>query len=157
MTTFALDTSCMVAAVCAWHERHRHALTAVERRLARGERLAVAAHALVETYAVLTRLPPPHRMAPADAWALVHTNFVEGATVVTLSGPAHVALLERLAKARLAGGRTYDALIAACAAQAKVEALLTFNARHFDLPPPGVAVVDPSLTAPGSPRGSSTS
>src|SRR6266508_3274050 len=88
MAAFALDTSCMVAAVCTWHERHLAAVGAIERRLERGGRLAIAAHALVETYAVLTRLPAPHRLAPADAWALVKANFVDSATVVALSGQA---------------------------------------------------------------------
>lgn len=141
--TFALDTSCMVAAVCSWHERHEAAIAAIERRLDRGERLAVAAHALVETYAVLTRLPAPHRLASADAWALVKANFVDHATIVALNGPAHITLLGRLATMGIGGGRSYDAVIAACAGQARVEAILTFNRRHFDPPPRGVAVVEP--------------
>jgi predicted nucleic acid-binding protein len=141
---FALDTSCMVAAVCSWHERHQAAIAAIEERLGRGERLAVAAHALVETYAVLTRLPAPHRLAPADAWALVKANFVDHATIVTLNGHGHVVLLGRLAAMGIGGGRSYDAVIAACAGQAKAEAILTLDRRHFDPPPKGVAVIDPS-------------
>src|SRR5439155_4456381 len=61
------DTSCLVAAVCAWHEHHAAAAREIERRLAAGEPMIVAAPALVESYAVLTRLPPPHRLRPADA------------------------------------------------------------------------------------------
>jgi len=133
----------MVAAVCTWHERHAAAAASIERRLARGERLAIAAHALVETYAVLTRLPAPHRLAPADAWALIKANFVRPATVVTLTGAAHTTLLDGLAETGVSGGRTYDAVIAACARQARVGALLTFNPRHFDPPPDGVTVVEP--------------
>ena len=143
MARFALDTSCMVAAVCTWHERHLSAVAEIERRLARGGRLAVAAHALVEAYAVLTRLPAPNRLGPADAWALVKGNFVDGASVVALSGQAHIALLRGLAGDGISGGRSYDAVIAACARQAKVEALLTFNPRHFEPPPEGVAVIEP--------------
>jgi predicted nucleic acid-binding protein len=143
VATFALDTSCMVAAVCTWHEHHAAAAASIERRFARGERLAIAAHALVETYAVLTRLPAPHRLAPADAWALVKANFVTPAAVVALTGAAHARLLEGLANAGISGGRTYDAVIAACARQARVSTILTFNPRHFDPPPEGVAVVEP--------------
>src|SRR5262245_60243630 len=133
----------MVAAVCTWHERHAAAAAEIEARLRRGERLTAAAHALVEAYAVLTRLPAPHRLAPADAWALVKGNFVDDATIVTLSGRAHVTLLEQLATSGVAGGRSYDALIAACAGRAKVDVLLTFNPRHFEPPPKGVAVIEP--------------
>lgn len=143
MTTFALDSSCMVAAVCTWHEHHRSAAASIERRLARGERLAIAAHALVETYAVLTRLPSPHRLAPTDAWALVNANFARPAKIIALTGAAHASLLEELAGTGISGGRTYDAVIAACARQARVSTLLTFNPRHFDPPPEGVAVVQP--------------
>ena len=134
----------MVAAVCTWHEYHAAAAAGIEQRLGRGERMAIAAHALVETYAVLTRLPAPHRLAPADAWALVKANFVTRADLVSLSGAAHTTLLEALAATGIGGGRTYDAVIAAAARHAKVGALLTFNPRHFDPPPEGVAVVQPS-------------
>lgn len=144
LAAFALDTSCMVAAVCTWHEHHAAALAAIELRLDRGEHLAVAAHALVETYAVLTRLPAPHRLAPDDAWRLVKANFVETASVVALSGPTHITLLSRLAKNGISGGRSYDAVIAMCASQGKVNTLLTFHPRHFDPPPEGVAVITPT-------------
>lgn len=141
---FALDTSCMVAAVCGWHVRHAAATSEIERRLGRGQRMAIAVHAIAETYAVLTRLPPPHRLAPADAWTLVRTNFVEHATLVTLDAPAHVAVLDQLAGAGIGGGRTYDGLIAACAEASHARALLTFNSRHFDPPPRGVTIVEPA-------------
>ncbi len=46
------------------------------------------APALVEAYAVLTRLPSPHRLSPADAWKLVKVNFVENSRIVALSSAA---------------------------------------------------------------------
>lgn len=134
----------MVAAVCTWHEHHDRARDRIERRLDRGDTLAVSAHAVTEAYAVLTRLPAPHRLAPADAWALVKTNFVDPATLVTLNADAYLAVLGRLAAAGIGGGRSYDALIAACASQSRVDTLFTFNPRHFDPAPLGVAVIDPS-------------
>lgn len=134
----------MVAAVCTWHEHHRAAAGDLERRLERGERLAVPAAALVEAYAVLTRLPPPHRLSPHDVWTLVETNFIAPATiVVALTAPTYARLLRRLAKDAIAGGRAYDAVIAECAHQAKADAFLTFNPRHFDPPPEGVSVIEP--------------
>jgi predicted nucleic acid-binding protein len=134
----------MVAAVCGWHVRHAAAAAEIEGRLDRGERMAIAAHAIAETYAVLTRLPAPHRLAPSDAWTLVRTSFVDNASLVTLDGAAHVAVLEDLAGEGGGGGRTYDALIAACASTSHAKALLTFNRRHFDPPPSGVLIVEPS-------------
>ena len=144
MPAFAVDTSCMIAAACAWHEHHAVAAAEIERRLDNGERLAVPAPAIVEAYAVLTRLPAPHRLSPADAWALIETNFVESALVVALRGAVYTKLLRRLVKHTIAGGRTYDAVIGECARRAKAGTLLTFNRRHFDPPPAGVSLVDPS-------------
>jgi predicted nucleic acid-binding protein len=144
VTAFAVDTSCMVAAVCTWHEHHAAAVNEIERRLARGERLAVPAPALVEAYAVLTRLPAPHRLSPSDAWALVEANFVKHGRVVALASAVYVKILRGLASQATGGGRTYDAVIGEAAREAKAAALLTFNRRHFDPAPAGVAVVDPS-------------
>jgi predicted nucleic acid-binding protein len=143
VAAFALDSSCMVAAVCAWHEHHEAASAHVEDRLERGDTLAIAAHAIAEAYAVLTRLPAPHRLAPADAWALLRANFVEPARVVTLDANGYRDVLGGLAAAGIGGGRTYDALIGRCASQSGVGLLLTLNPRHFDPPPPGVRIVDP--------------
>lgn len=133
----------MVAAVCTWHEHHIAAAAEIERRLDRGERLAVPAPALVEAYAVLTRLPAPHRLSSADAWALIEANFVKASRIVALTGVAYVRILRALAKQALGGGRAYDAVIAECARKAKAAALLTFNRRHFDPPPEGVSVIEP--------------
>lgn len=121
----------MVAAVCAWHEHHRQASEEIERRLRRGERMVVAAPALVEAYAVLTRLPPPHRLSPADTVALLETNFMSTSKIVALDGGSYRALLRQAPEVGVAGGRTYDAVIAACALKAKAAALLTFNEDHF--------------------------
>ncbi len=143
MPAFSLDSNCMIAAVCSWHERHAETAKAIERRLRRGDRLVVAAHALVETYAVLTRLPSPHRLAPDDAWNLVEANFVENASVAALPAAGHVALLRRLAGASVFGGRTYDAVIAASAAHGEADELLTLNPRHFDGTISSITPVEP--------------
>lgn len=143
----------MVAAVCGWHEHHAAAASAIERRLDSGQRLAVPAHALVETYAVLTRLPAPHRLSPADAWALVKGNFVDHATVATLHAGAHVKVLDRLAENGVGGGRSYDAIIGATAVDAGAAELLTFNAKHFDTTGGDIAIIDPaSSPRPRKPR-----
>lgn len=133
----------MVAAVCSWHEHHAAATAEVERRLERGERLAVPAPALVEAYAVLTRLPSPHRLGPDDAWTLLEENFVTAAAVTALNAASYTRLLRRLAHESIAGGRTYDAVIGECVRQAESHTLLTFNRKHFDPPPDGVAVIEP--------------
>jgi predicted nucleic acid-binding protein len=71
----------------------------------------VPAHVLLETYSVLTRLPPPHR-APAG---LVATFLAERFSMppLTLPAAAHVRLVARAAEAGIAGGSIHDALVAA--------------------------------------------
>lgn len=144
---FALDTSCMVAAVCPWHQHHEAAAVEIERRLDRGERIATPAPALVEAYAVLTRLPQPHRLAPADAWIVLKGNFVDQATVTALDGNSYVHALDGATASETAGGRTYDLIIGECARLAGASTLLTFNGRHFHPAPAGVEVVTPDVRA----------
>jgi predicted nucleic acid-binding protein len=106
----------------------------------------VAAPALVEAYAVLTRLPPPHRLSAPDALALVDVNFMRAGKVVTLEAGSCRSLLRAAPEHGVAGGRTYDAVIAACALKAGGAALLTFNARHFSsFSRQGLEIVVPGL------------
>jgi predicted nucleic acid-binding protein len=128
---FLPDTSCMVAAVCSWHEHHESAANEIERRLAGRAKMIVAAPALVETYAVLTRLPPPHRLSPQTALTLLENNFLKLATVVALNPKSYETLLLRAPKNGVTGGRIYDAVIDACAEQDKASTVLTFNVGDF--------------------------
>ena len=128
---FLPDTSCIVPAVCSWHEHHLRAVEAIDARRSRRERMVVAAPALIEAYSVLTRLPAPHRLAPADALSLLDANFSRGITVVALSAAAYRALLRAAPGEAVSGGRIYDAVIAACARRARARTLLTFNIAHF--------------------------
>ncbi|MGH2350560.1 MAG: PIN domain-containing protein [Chloroflexota bacterium] len=149
MIRFLPDTSCIVAALCSWHEHHARAEQELTKRLERGETMIAAAPALVETYAVLTRLPPPHRLSAADALALLETNFAGETEVIALDAAAYWSLLQRASADGIAGGRVYDAVIAACAVQGKAGIILTFNERHF-LPfrRPGLEVVAPGAQPP---------
>lgn len=128
---FLPDTSCIIAAVCGWHEHHEAAANEIERRLAGRAKMIVGAPALVEAYSVLTRLPPPHRLSPQTALTLLENNFLKLGTVVALGAKAYAALLLSAPKNNLAGGRIYDAVIGACAKRGKATTVLTFNAEDF--------------------------
>jgi predicted nucleic acid-binding protein len=141
---FVLDTSCLVAAVCGWHEHHRQAAAELNRRLAAKEPMIVAAPAVVEAYAVLTRLPPPHRLSAADASAVLEANFLRRRRLVALDAISYRSLLRDAPRDGITGGLTYDAVIARCAVTFKASTLLTFNERHFRaLLPAGIEVVVP--------------
>ena len=106
----AVDTSVVVAAFAAWHDGHEAALAALDRHP------RLPAHVLVESYAVLTRLPPPHRTSPATARLYLANRFAE--PLLALPPVEHRRLIETAAKRGVAGGSIYDALIAWTAKQA---------------------------------------
>ncbi|MGH9362224.1 MAG: type II toxin-antitoxin system VapC family toxin [Thermoanaerobaculia bacterium] len=106
----ALDTSVVVAAFAVWHEGHEGAIAALARRP------RIPAHVVIESYSVLTRLPPPHR-APAE----VVEQFLSArfpAAPLTLPGDRQRDLVRLAVSAGLAGGAIYDALVAATVKQA---------------------------------------
>jgi predicted nucleic acid-binding protein len=131
VTSYLLDTSCLVAAVCGWHRDHDATRREIERRNGSGEKLVLAAHSLAETFSVLTRLPEPHRLRADDALALVEANW--GKThLVALAAPDYLETLRRCRDVGIGGGAVYDALIAACARKARVTTLLTWDIEGFE-------------------------
>jgi predicted nucleic acid-binding protein len=100
----AVDSSVAVAAFGEWHELHEAAATIVD------EGAAMPAHALLETYSVLTGFPPPHR-APAelvDAW--LEDRFPRLLAPPSADEQRH--LVSQLARQGRIGGSVYDALVA---------------------------------------------
>ncbi len=136
----AFDSSVIVAALLSWHENHDRAARAVERALQSKGGIIIPAHALFETYAVMTRLPAPHRLAPADAVALLDDNF-KSTRLATLSARSVGSVLRRLGAANFGGGITYDAIILEAAVEAGASELLTLNERDYDRLEPRLRVV----------------
>ncbi|WP_291982602.1 PIN domain-containing protein [Luteitalea sp.] len=101
----AVDTSVMVAAFASWHEGHTAAAAVV------AGRPRIPAHVVIETFSVLTRLPPPHR-APADVVEAFLAHCLGEAPLV-LPARSHLGLIEMASREGLTGGAVYDALIAA--------------------------------------------
>jgi predicted nucleic acid-binding protein len=96
-----------VAAFASWHALHDDAVGALEA----GAQLPV--HAAFETYSVLTRLPPPARATPPDVIAFLRSWF--DVPYPSLGATELGDLLRDLPARGIAGGATYDALIAAVA------------------------------------------
>jgi predicted nucleic acid-binding protein len=133
----AVDTSVVVAALLGWHENHEVARKALERSLA-AERVVLPAPTLIESYAVMTRLPSPHRLSPTDAAALLRETFA-GVNAIALDSGEVWQLIDDLETSQVAGGRSYDGHILACARKAGAARLLTFNDRDF------LALADPKI------------
>ena len=115
----AVDSSVLVAAFASWHEAH-----AVARRHLGGARLI--GHCLVETYSVLTRLPPPHRVPGALAADFLGRTSTSPPLVLTAGAMRDFPA--RLSAWGITGGASYDALIATTAAQYDAE-LISLDVR----------------------------
>jgi hypothetical protein len=106
----AVDTSVAVAGLASWHDSHEPA-----REVLQG-RPGLPVHCAVETYSVLTRLPPPGRLAPHVAASLLGARFGEeylGLDPIDVTG-----LIRDLASAGLGGGAIYDGMVGLTASRA---------------------------------------
>ncbi len=75
-------------------------------------------HVVLETYSVLTRLPPPNRIAAELARSYIESVFAF--PPLTLSSDGYAELLSFVAAEGIVGGAVYDALVAATAREAGV-------------------------------------
>lgn len=145
---FLLDTSCIVPALSRWHVHHEASAHELCERLDGGEQAVVAGPTLVECFSVLTRLPAPYRTAPDAVRDALADLLRECAEVVSLNANAYRQLVSNAPEANIAGGLIYDAVVLACARQAQVDVLLTFNDRHFRaLPTAGIQIVVPRASS----------
>ena len=116
----AADTSLVVAAFASWHERHE----AARRALDGGLRLIE--HCAIETYSVLTRLPPPHRTSGEVVRDFLTARFPQ--PFLRLNAQAYKDFILGLPDHGVTGGAAYDALVAATAAGCGAE-LVTCDRR----------------------------
>lgn len=106
-----LDTSVIVASVVKQHRDHERAFAVLD-RVHDGRHVGViSAHSLAETYAVLTRLPPPFRHSPEQALLSIETNLISFFEISSLSAGDYTALLREAATVGIHGGTIYDAVL----------------------------------------------
>jgi predicted nucleic acid-binding protein len=116
----AVDTSVVVAAFASWHEQHESARKALDG----GARLID--HCSLETYSVLTRLPPPHRCTGEVVRDFLRLRFTD--PYLRLDGREHKEFVFGLPEHAVTGGAAYDALVAATAVAHSAE-LITCDRR----------------------------
>lgn len=116
----AADTSVVIAAVLADHRAHEIASAAL------AACTSTISHVAVESYSVLTRLPPPHRADPHLAASVLSARLPR--MWLALDAEGHAAAPSRLAAAGVSGGSSYDGLIALTALAHDLE-LLTRDRR----------------------------
>lgn len=144
----ALDTSVIVAGLLSWHEQHGAAAAELVALLEKPDKIVLPLQSLVEAYAVMTRLPPPHRLSAKNALTILEESFRSHSTIVGLDGEEGWALIRDLGQRTIAGGASYDGLILACARKGGAGGILTFNRRHFEqLALDGIEIVVPGLAS----------
>lgn len=102
------DSSVVIAAFASWNEHHEAAIQAL------GEIRDLVAHVEFETYSVLTRLPEPLRMEPKLVARYLREDYP--GERMALGEAERGGLVERFARLSIAGGATYDGIVAATAA-----------------------------------------
>ena len=126
-----IDTSVLVAGMLVQHMDHSRALPILSQARSGQLNAIVSAHSVAETYAVMTRLPPPLRVSPKQAWLAIEANVISCMTIHALSAADYRDLIEHLAQHNLAGGVTYDAVIGWVAMKTQVDQIITFNTKDF--------------------------
>jgi predicted nucleic acid-binding protein len=116
----AADTSLVVAAFASWHEHHELARPVLDS----GVRLIE--HCALETYSVLTRLPPPHRCSGAVVRDFIRSRFPQ--PFLRLDAEAYKEFVLGLPDRDVTGGAAYDALVAATAVGCRAD-LVTCDRR----------------------------
>ena len=120
----AADTSLVIAAFASWHESHEAARRALD------DGLRLIEHCALETYSVLTRLPPPHRASSGVVRDFLTARFPQ--PFLRLSEHAYRNFILGLPDHGVTGGAAYDALVAATAAGCNAE-LVTCDRRALSI------------------------
>lgn len=140
----ALDTSFVVPLLASWHENHANAYAAFEPIPL--SRLIVPHHVLMEAFSSLTRMPPPFRLQPEQAWDAIESSLLKVGSLPSTTLEDIAAAVGSCRAAKTFGGRINDAVIAQTALRAGAQELWTWNTRHFlAIAPAGLLIKSPDL------------
>ena len=131
-----IDTSVVLASLDPDEVRH----PASDRLLAQGGHLLYA-HALAETFSILTGGQHGRRLRPSAAASLIEDSVLPFVQLVSLSGKEVMAALGTADARGVRGGAVHDLLHLAAARKAGAARLLTLDQRDFQ-----------ALAQPGDPR-----
>jgi predicted nucleic acid-binding protein len=122
------DTNILVAASIPSHVHHEASHECLARIRKAGA--VCAAHTLTEAFSVLTRLPVPYRLSPADTMRIVEDTS-DFCTLVSLTSVETIRTLRSLADRNMGGGLVFDALLLACARKSGAKSIYTNSYKHF--------------------------
>jgi hypothetical protein len=137
-----LDSSFIIDLLARDAPRHAATLASFK-QLRDGAEFVLCDHAILESFAVLSRSPKPIGMPAGQAERLLLDNFPKVAIAPLRPGMGWEAIRHTLAHGHW-GGRVYDTTIALATYEAGARLLLTWNAKHFHtIAPVGLEVREP--------------
>ncbi len=126
----AFDSSVIIAGTHDNHPHHHRAIVWIDAVLEQRVTGLLTWHALAEIWSVLTRLPAPSRLSPAQAIRVVRR--VQGVFQLhQLEPSAYNEALQRCTDRGFFSGVVFDALHLVGAEHAGAEAIVTFNGADF--------------------------
>lgn len=126
----AFDTSVIIAGTHDNHPHHHRAIVWIDAVLEQRVTGLLTWHALAEIWSVLTRLPAPLRLSPAQAMHVVRR--VQGVFELHQLEPSvYSEALQRCTDRGFFSGVVFDALHLVGAEHAGAEAIVTFNGADF--------------------------
>jgi len=125
-----IDTNIFIAAI---HKNHPNNIVACSwlNSAIINHNVVIAQHSVLETYSVLTRLPPKWRLTPSEVVLLLKTNLKSQINIVHFPAKNFLGWIDKSASKNIIGGQIYDSYIIKTLSVAKVDAIATFNIAHF--------------------------
>jgi len=125
-----VDTTVIVAAVHANHPAHAEAARWLDGAFTTHQ-VVLAHHSIIESYAVLTRLPADYRLSPAEAETVLTGTLQNNSRIAPFSSESVWDALHAFVGTPSAGGATHDAFIIHLLEQAEVDVIVTYNEADF--------------------------
>lgn len=140
----AFDANILVAGLLSWHVQHTLVRPILVEWLGHSPKPVVPVQALVEAWAVMTRMPTPHGVSAADAASLLDGALKGRCRLGVLAEADGWRMLDALLDGKIVGGLAYDLQIVTCARAAGATRLYTCNERDFGrLTLAGIEIVNP--------------
>jgi len=141
-----VDSCVIIAGVHANHPRHAAAAHWLVGALS-VHQLVVCHLSILEAYAVLTSLPGDSRVTPSEARDLLSATVMENMSIAGFEPGSIWTIVANFIPSSVAGGRSYDAFVARVLHAHGVQAVATFNAKHFAGLIQGFTIIDPGEPA----------
>ncbi len=140
----ALDTSFLIEFLSTRSPKHLPTWSSYHQYRTAGAEFVIAEHALLETFAVLSRAPKPLKMPADEVQRLMRAAFGSATVAPIRPGLAWETIGHTLGRGYW-GGRVYDSIIALAVFEAGARVILTWNVAHFlSIAPHGLEVRTPA-------------